>query len=176
MPTRRPVTTPPRPASPLRPGLAGKPGNPAPDSDTVRSWLSVVQAYNLCDTLLARRLAPLGVRTAEHEILANLRRGGGLTQQDLAQRCFTAKSHISTLLNQLEERGWVRREADPADARAKRLYLQPEGQRVAALTAAVQAQLVAQMAAPLTPSALAQVAVSMGRVSEQLQALLDAGD
>jgi DNA-binding MarR family transcriptional regulator len=149
---------------------------PAPDPETVHAWLAVVRAYNQCDALLARRLAPLGVRTAEHEILANLRRGGGLTQQDLAQRCFTAKSHISALITQLEERGWVRREADPADARAKRLYLQPEGLRMAALTAEVQAQLVTEMAAPLSPSALAQVATSMGRVSEQLQRLLDAGD
>jgi DNA-binding MarR family transcriptional regulator len=168
MPTRRAA---PAKASSPKPRAAA----PAPDPDTVRAWLSVVQAYNLCDTLLARRLAALGVRTAEHEILANLRRGGGLSQQDLAQRCFTAKSHISALLTQLEERGWVRREPDPLDARTKRLYLQPAGQRIAEQTVAVQAQVVAEMAAVLTPAALAQVATAMGRVSTQLQAVLDAG-
>ncbi len=138
----------------------------------MRAWLSVVQAYNLCDSLLARRLAALGVRVAEHEILANLRRGGGLSQQDLAQRCFSAKSHVSTLLTQLEERGWVRRQADPLDARTKRLFLQPAGQRIADQTAALQAQLVLEMASVLTPAALAQVATAMGRVSTQLQGML----
>ena len=56
---------------------------------------------------------------------------GEAGQQALAARCFSAKSHISGLLTELEQRGWVRREPDPADARAKRLYLQPAGEAVA---------------------------------------------
>lgn len=71
----------------------------------MRSWLSVVNAYHLCDALMTRRLAELGVRTPEHEILANLRRAPGITQQVLASRCFSAKSHISALLTLLEGRG-----------------------------------------------------------------------
>ena len=59
-----------------------------------------------------------------------------------ASRCFSAKSHISGLLTLLEGRGWLRREPDPTDARAKRLYLEPMGERVAAQTAAVQAAVV----------------------------------
>jgi MarR family len=110
--------TPPRPKSTRAP-LA--------DETTVRSWLSVVRAYNLCDALMTRRFAALGVRTAEHEILANLRRDPGLSQQTLAARCFTAKSSLSGVITDLEQRGWVRREPDPADARAKRLSLTAEG-------------------------------------------------
>ena len=116
----------------------------------MRSWLSVVNAYHLCDALMARRLGELGVRTPEHEILANLRRDPGIVQQVLASRCFSAKSHISALLTLLEGRGWVRREPDPADARAKRLFLAPQGERIAAKTAAMQrvsARLNAQLEA-----------------------------
>ena len=72
---------------------------------------------------MASRLAPLGVRTAEHEVLANLVREPGISQQALAERCFTAKSHISGLLRTMEERGLVRRDADPSDARARQLYV-----------------------------------------------------
>jgi DNA-binding MarR family transcriptional regulator len=118
----------------------------------------------------------LGVRTAEHEILANLRREPGLSQQALAARCFTAKSHISALLTALEERGWLRREPDPTDARAKRLFLEPAGARVAERTARVQEQVVAAMSAAVSPSALAQVQAAMTAVSERLQAEIDAGD
>ena len=74
------------------------------DGAAVRSWLSVVNAYHLCEALMGRRLAELGVRTPEHEILANLRRDPGITQQVLASRCFSAKSHISGLLTLLEGR------------------------------------------------------------------------
>lgn len=149
---------------------------PLADETAVRSWLSVVRAYNLCDALMARRFAALGVRTAEHEVLANLRRDPGLSQQTLATRCFTAKSHISGLLSDLEQRGWVRREADPADARAKRLHLTAEGARVAERTARAQAGVVALMTAGYSAADLEQVRAVMATVSERLQQALDAGD
>lgn len=143
------------------------------DSAALRSWLSVVNAYHLCDALMARRLGKLGVRTPEHEILANLRRDPGITQQVLASRCFSAKSHISALLTLLEGRGWVRREPDPADARAKRLYLAPQGERIAARTAAVQAAVVAAMVDGETPATLGEVTEAMQRVGARLKAQLD---
>jgi DNA-binding MarR family transcriptional regulator len=149
---------------------------PLADESAVRSWLSVVRAYNLCDALMARRMTALGVRVVEHEILANLRREPGLSQQALAARCFTAKSHLSAVLGELEQRGWVRRDNDPADARAKRLTLTAEGARVAERTARAQAEVVALMSASISPAALAQVQTAMAAVSEQLQQALDAGD
>jgi DNA-binding MarR family transcriptional regulator len=146
------------------------------DEATVRSWLSVVRAYNLCDALMARRFAALGVRTAEHEILANLRRDPGLSQQALGARCFTAKSSLSGVITDLEQRGWVRREPDPADARAKRLSLTAEGARVVERTARVQAEVVAMMSAAISPAQLEQVQAAMAAVSEQLQSALEEGD
>jgi DNA-binding MarR family transcriptional regulator len=149
---------------------------PLADETAVRSWLSVVRAYNQCDALMARRFAALGVRTAEHEVLANLRRDPGLSQQVLAARCFTAKSHVSGLLSDLEQRGWVRREPDPADARAKRLHLTAEGARVAECTARAQAEVVALMTAGYSAADLEQVRAVMATVSERLQQALDAAD
>lgn len=145
---------------------------PAPDDGATRTWLSVVRAYHHCSELMTRRLAALGVRTGEHEILANLRREPGLSQQALAARCFTAKSHISGLITELEQRGWVRREPDPADARAKRLFLEPAGARMAERTAAVQAAVVALMTEGASRESLAQVQASMAAVSDRLQQAL----
>jgi DNA-binding MarR family transcriptional regulator len=146
------------------------------DDVTMRPWLSIARTFYLCDALLARRLGALGVRTAEHEVLVNLRRDPGIAQQTLADRCFNAKSHISALLTALEERGWVRREVDPTDARARKLYLTPPGERMAARTAAVQAQVAAAMAETVSPKALADVTTAMGKIRERLHQLLDEAD
>jgi DNA-binding MarR family transcriptional regulator len=159
-------------ANPRTPPVATRRSAPTPDDGATRTWLSVVRAYHHCSELMARRLAAVGVRTAEHEILANLRREPGLGQQALAARCFTAKSHISGLLTELEQRGWVRREPDPADARAKRLYLEPAGARVAERTAAVQAEVVALMTQGTPREELARVQAAMAAVSERLQQAL----
>lgn len=144
---------------------------PHTDKQAVKAWLSVVRAYHQCDAAMASRLAALGVRTAEHEILANLVRDPGISQQALAARCFTAKSHVSALLRTMEERGWVRREADPGDARARRLFVTRSGEALARRTLAVQAQIVQAMAGSVPARELALIEKAMTRVSERLAAM-----
>ena len=145
----------------------------APADDTAtRSWLSVVRAYHLCSELIAARLAAAGVKTSEHEILMNLRRQPGLSQQALAARCFTAKSHISGLLGELESRGWISRQPDPADGRVKRLSLTVAGTEIAARTVAIQAEVVALMTEGTAQDELLQVAGAMTEVSRRLEAAL----
>jgi len=143
------------------------------DRQALRTWLSVVRAYHLCDAVMASKLAELGVRTAEHEVLANLVRDPGISQQVLAARCFNAKSHISALLRSLEERGLVRREQDPVDARARRLFVTRSGDSLARKTIAVQSEVVRAMTHGATARDLAFVEAAMTGVSERLQALQD---
>ena len=141
------------------------------ERNAVRSWLAVVRAYHLCAAVMSQRLAVLGVPVAEHEILANLLREPGISQQTLAARCFSAKSHVSTLLAGMEERELVRREADPADARAKCLFLTRRGEALARKTQKVQAEIVQAMSEALTPAEMAQVEDAMARVSARLERL-----
>jgi DNA-binding MarR family transcriptional regulator len=145
------------------------------DDAAMRPWLSIARTFYLCDSLMSRRLGALGIRTAEHEILVNLRRDPGIAQQTLARRCFNAKSHISALLTALEARGWVRREPDPSDARAKQLFLTAAGERIAVRTAAVQAEVAAAMAESVSPKALAELTAAMMKISERLKSMLDHG-
>jgi DNA-binding MarR family transcriptional regulator len=145
---------------------------PQPNSEAVRSWLSVVKTYNLCDALLARELAAIGLRTAEHEVLTNLLREPGLSQQALAQRCFTAKSHISALLTSMEARRWLRRESNLQDARAKSLFLEQAGLLMAEQSSQVQARVVQLMAKAISDEQLSQVHEAMVAVGTALEAQL----
>ena len=136
------------------------------------AWLAVVRAYHLCDLVMTTRLARLGVKLPEHEVLANLSTAPGITQQQLASRCFAAKSHTSMLLKQMEAQGLVRREADPNDARAKQLFLTASGAALARKTMKVQAEVVSAMAAPLTVKELDLVERLMAPACEVLSAML----
>lgn len=149
---------------------------PVPVSEqpsAVRTWLAVVRTYLLCDEVMALRLAPLGVRIAEHEVLANVASEPGLSQQALAARCFTAKSHVSALVASLEQRGWLRREVDAADARARCLHLTRSGEAMARKTMAVQAAVVQAMAAAVDGAELLGIESAMQRVGQALEALRD---
>ncbi len=143
-----------------------------PQDDAVRSWLSVVRTYHLCSELISLRLAELGVKTSEHEVLINLQRDPGLSQQALAHRCFTAKSHISALLSDLERRQLIAREPHPTDGRAKCLALTGEGAQLAYKCAMVQTEVVALMTAGFAPAELQGLQAQMGQVSSRLEAAL----
>jgi DNA-binding MarR family transcriptional regulator len=143
---------------------------------SMRPWIAIARTYFLCDALMARRLGALDVRTAEHEVLVNLQRDPGIAQQTLARRIFTAKSHVSVLLTGLEARGWVRREADPADARARKLFLTAAGARMVRRTSKVQDEVAAAMAATVSATALADMTAALDCIGGRLQALLDSPD
>lgn len=135
------------------------------------AWLAVIRAYNLCDAVMTARLAAIGLRVGEHEVLATIATTPGITQQALAARCFVAKSGVSMLLTQMEAKGWVRRDSDGADARVRRLTLTKDGMAMAQKCLAVQAELVTAMVAPATEGELETVADTMNRVSVVLEAL-----
>jgi len=135
------------------------------------AWLAVVRAYNLCDAVMTARLAAIGLRVGEHEVLATIATTPGITQQALAARCFVAKSGVSMLLTQMEAKGWVRRDSDGADARVRRLTLTEDGMAMAQKCLAVQAELVTAMVAPASEDELETVAETMNRVSVVLEAL-----
>lgn len=134
----------------------------------------MVRAYNLCDAVLTARLATLGLRVGEYDVLVNLVAVPGITQQELAARCFVAKSGVSMLLTQMEAQKLVRREVDAADARVRRLFLTSAGQKLAQRTLQVQSEVVAAMAAAVSCAELDALTDVMQRVSAQLEALRDA--
>jgi DNA-binding MarR family transcriptional regulator len=136
-----------------------------------RVWLSVVRAYNLCDAVMTARLSALGVRVGEHEVLATLATTPGLTQQALAARCFVAKSGVSMLLTQLEAEGFVTREADPQDARVRRLSLTKKGFALAQRTMQVQGEVVEAMVGAVSQGDAATVEHVMETLSQRLESM-----
>jgi DNA-binding MarR family transcriptional regulator len=152
-------------------GAPGAPGAATP-ARGMQAWIAVVRAYQLCDSVLQARLSESGVKIAQHEILINLLRAPGVTQQELATHCFVAKSGVSMLITQLESLGWVVRRADPVDARVKRVYLTAKGARLAEKTRRVQAQVVDAMAESVSDPELAMVNEVMQRVSSRLSRMI----
>jgi DNA-binding MarR family transcriptional regulator len=133
-----------------------------------KSWLAVVQAYNLCNELLGLRLSKSNAPVIEHEILINLLRTPGATQQQIAQRCFATKSGVSMLLSKLEKNGLVRRETLETDARVKLVFLTPSGLKIATQSMQVQKELVELMADELTDAQLEVIYKSMTKICARL--------
>lgn len=87
------------------------------------------------------KLAESGLTDASWTPLIYLYRlGDGLLQKDLAAASGLDESSLVRLLDILAKRGLVERRVDPADRRARRLHLTPQGRKTAG---AIRSQLVA---------------------------------
>ena len=73
-----------------------------------------------------RRIKALGLTRSQWWVLTHLYRNDGTTQSELADVLEVEKATLGRLLDRLETNGWVRREADAHDRRAKRVYLTEE--------------------------------------------------
>jgi DNA-binding MarR family transcriptional regulator len=71
------------------------------------------------------------VRTGHGAVFAHIDRRSGTRLGELAVRAGVTKQSMMQVVDDLEARGYVRRVADPSDARAKLVRLTAEGRRCA---------------------------------------------
>ena len=71
-----------------------------------------------------------GASMAQLSVLGQLYRHGDLAPTDLARLEGVRLQTLTRLLATLEEQGWARRQADPADGRRSVLQLTPRGARL----------------------------------------------
>lgn len=82
----------------------------------------------LMRTIFDRRVKSLGLTRSQWWVLHHLFRNDGVTQSELAIILEVEKPSLGRLLDRLEVKGWVRREADPDDRRIRRVFLTEEVQ------------------------------------------------
>jgi len=69
------------------------------------------------------RVQHIGLTRTQWFVVAHLYRTDGQTQRELADELDMEPAPLGRLIDRLEKDGWVRREADPHDRRAKRVVL-----------------------------------------------------
>ena len=79
---------------------------------------------------LRDEMAALGLTTPKMRALAVLSAVDGPLIRDLAVYAVVEQSTLSRALDQLESGGLIRREADPSDSRASRIFISDAGRRV----------------------------------------------
>ena len=115
------------------------------DHPRFRSWIAVARACQLMQQSLARELAHLDIKPPHIDILINLFRFEGISQQELARKLLVGRSNMSMLLPQMEKRGLIERRGDKQDKRVLRLYLTAAGQRLTQEAMAIQTALIDRM-------------------------------
>jgi MarR family transcriptional regulator, transcriptional regulator for hemolysin len=79
----------------------------------------------LLRTYADHRAAHFGITRAQWAVLVRLDRCEGLKQSELAEMLDLQPITLTRLLDKLDDNGLIERRPDPADRRAKRLFLTP---------------------------------------------------
>ncbi|PDT42846.1 MULTISPECIES: MarR family winged helix-turn-helix transcriptional regulator [Sinorhizobium] len=133
-----------------------------------RSWIAVGRACQLMQQTLTRRLVHLEIKPPHLDILINLYRFDGISQQELARKLLVGRSNMSMLLPQLERRGLIERRGDAKDKRVLRLSLTAAGQALTEEAMEIQTALIESSHAGSPIEDCMKVAESMERIISTL--------
>jgi DNA-binding MarR family transcriptional regulator len=134
-----------------------------------KNWLAVARCHALYAQRLHLILAPLGLRIAQFDILANLVYEPEMTQARLAGKLFVGRSNLSMALSEMEKTGWVRRTSDAQDKRIRRLSLTPAGHALALQALEDECVLFDEMMQVLSEEECNALGESMRRLGDHLK-------
>jgi DNA-binding MarR family transcriptional regulator len=100
------------------------------DADEDRAWRSYRRMFTLLEATLAQELVEgTGLSMADYTVLSNLVEADGRRWRltDLADHMRWSQSRLSHQIRRMEERGLVRREPSPDDARSSHAVLTRDG-------------------------------------------------
>lgn len=80
----------------------------------------------LMRTRFDRRVRALGFTRSQWWVLNHVFRNNGATQSELADVLEVEKATLGRLLDRMEQKHWIRREADATDRRVRRVFLTVE--------------------------------------------------
>jgi DNA-binding MarR family transcriptional regulator len=101
----------------------------AADEVRLRAWVQLARTFSRVQRRIVSTLSEHDVTLPQFDVLATLRFGEGLTQQELAGRLLVTKGNVCGVLDRLEALKWVERRPDPKDRRANRLHLTAAGRK-----------------------------------------------
>lgn len=101
-----------------------------PEQLTRQNWLQIARVYWRMARLIGGALRTQNVTLAQFEILAILDAQQGISQQELAGHLLVTKGNVCTVISRMEESGLINRIPDPADGRAKQLFLTQAGRNL----------------------------------------------
>ena len=114
---------------------------------------------------LGRSLTDSGLRWPEFAVLHHLDAQGPIAQRDLALALRIQPSNLVAVLDQLEERGLLRRPADPADRRRHRVELTAQGRRALRRARQATERAEGELLAPLSAAERREFGALLARLT-----------
>ena len=127
-------------------------------------------ATRLVRKRLDRRIAHLGLSTAQWRLLVGTLRSGSATQARLAEKLEIEPISVSRLIDRMEQGGWLHREAHPDDRRARIVVATDKARRIGPEAKAIVNALYDEALAGLSDDDRCVLQAALVKISENLKA------
>ena len=117
-----------------------------------------------------RQSQALGLTRAQWSVLAHLQRCEGTQQKDLAKTMDIKPITLARHLDRLEKDGWIKRQDDDKDRRAKRVYLTAKAKPMIKALKKVGKKVRQQALQGLSPEELEQFMATLFRIRSNMSA------
>lgn len=117
---------------------------------------------------LERALRAEDLTLAQHNALQHAARTPGVSAAEIARRSGITAQSMGAAVNQLVERGLLRREPHPTSRRSMRLFATDEGHSAAARAASIGTRIESEMSSPLSPDDKSTIHRLLYRLVEEL--------
>jgi DNA-binding MarR family transcriptional regulator len=134
------------------------------DNPRFRNWVAIGKAAHVVERAITEDLKPLGLKPAHLDMLMNIYRHPGMSQQELAEKLIVGRSNITMLLPSLVARGLVAREGDAKDKRIQRLTLTLAGSELLSEALTIYSALLDRAMATIT----AEDCNEVGRIMQKM--------
>lgn len=124
-------------------------------------------------TVYDRRVEPLGLTRAQWRVMTRLNRLESCTQTELATELEIEKPTLGKLIERLEAKGWVERQADATDARSKRLFLTPAARPLLEEMSQRADEVIEGVFAGIGKEDADRLRATMTRIKDNLSGMLD---
>lgn len=103
---------------------------PPEERRALDAYVKFVRAYDTIDSRLRSALREEGLTVTQLGVLEALMHIGPMVQSELAEKLLTSPSNLTTVLDNLERDGLVRRERSTEDRRQVEVSLSAEGREM----------------------------------------------
>lgn len=117
---------------------------------------------------LAKALKPYNVTPEQWALLIQLWEQEGITQKELSKKSLKDQPTTTRILDKLEKRGLIRRQANPEDRRAFLIYLTNEGRNMKAPLTGLARQALAEALRGFTDQDQTQLRNLLNRIIDNL--------
>jgi len=137
----------------------------------LNAYINLIRASDSVVSKAAAQLQGAGMTLGQFAVLEALQHLGPLCQHELGKKLLRSGGNVTLVVDNLEKRGWVRRERQKNDRRMVQIHLTPKGTRLIAKVFPEHAAVVAKIMSELTATEQEELRRLAGKLGHGAEAL-----